>query len=180
MLATLVPRVERLPRPLVRFEREFENLMHGLLGPEERGWLNGFVPAANIAETETGYEVTMELPGMKPEEFNVEFKNGQLWISGEKREEKEEKGKTFHRVEPQARRIPPRDPASGRSRPGESRSRVQGRRAEGDGSQNGGGKASARRSQGLITARVRMSAAGRSQVVARPRRFSRPTARRSA
>lgn len=99
MLATLVPRVERLPRPLVRFEREFENLMHGLLGPEERGWLNGFVPAANVAETETGYEVTMELPGMKPEEFSVEFKNGELWISGEKREEKEEKGKIFHRVE---------------------------------------------------------------------------------
>jgi HSP20 family protein len=99
MLATSVPRVKRLPRPLVRFEREFENLMHGLLGPEERGWMNGFVPVANIAETETGYQVTMELPGMKPEEFSVEFKNGELWISGEKGEEKDEKGKTFHRVE---------------------------------------------------------------------------------
>jgi HSP20 family protein len=36
---------------------------------------------------------------MKPEEINVEVQNGQLWISGEKKEEKEEKGKTYHRVE---------------------------------------------------------------------------------
>jgi HSP20 family protein len=53
----------------------------------------------NVAETEERYEVTVELPGMKPEEFQVELKNGQLWISGEKKEEREEKGKTFHRVE---------------------------------------------------------------------------------
>jgi HSP20 family protein len=36
---------------------------------------------------------------MKPEEFNVELHHGELWISGEKKEEKEEKGKTYHRVE---------------------------------------------------------------------------------
>jgi HSP20 family protein len=32
----------------------------------------------------------------------VEMKEGSLWISGEKKEEKEEKGKTFHRVERRA------------------------------------------------------------------------------
>ena len=99
MFGTLVPRVERLPRPLVRFEREMGNLMERLFNPEEGRWLVGFVPAANVAETETGYEVTIELPGMKPEEFKVELKNGELWVTGEKREEKEEKGRTFHRVE---------------------------------------------------------------------------------
>ncbi|HVA45615.1 MAG TPA: Hsp20/alpha crystallin family protein [Pirellulales bacterium] len=99
MFGTLVPRVERLPRPLVRFEREMENLMDRFFAPEEGRWLVGFVPAANLAETETGYEVALELPGMKPEEFKVELKNGELWVSGEKKEEKEEKGKTFHRIE---------------------------------------------------------------------------------
>jgi HSP20 family protein len=99
MFGTLVPRVERLPRPLVRLEREMENLMDRLFNPEDGRWLVGFVPAANVAETETGYEVSLELPGMKPEEFKVELKNGELWVTGEKREEKEEKGKTFHRVE---------------------------------------------------------------------------------
>jgi HSP20 family protein len=53
----------------------------------------------NLAETENHYEVTVELPGMKPEEFNVELRNGELWITGERKEEKEEKGKTWHRME---------------------------------------------------------------------------------
>ncbi|HQU42668.1 MAG TPA: Hsp20/alpha crystallin family protein [Pirellulales bacterium] len=76
-----------------------ENLMDRFFAPDEGRWLVGFVPAANLAETETGYEVALELPGMKPEEFKVELKNGELWVSGEKKEEKEEKGKTFHRIE---------------------------------------------------------------------------------
>lgn len=99
MFGTLVPRMERLPRPLVRFEREMENLMERLFRPDEGRWLVEFVPAVNVAETETGYEVSLELPGMKREEFNVELKNGNLWVSGEKKEEKEETGKSFHRVE---------------------------------------------------------------------------------
>ncbi len=36
---------------------------------------------------------------MKPEDLNVEYRDGTLVIAGRKAEEKEEKGKTFHRVE---------------------------------------------------------------------------------
>jgi HSP20 family protein len=96
----MIPWTRRLPRPLETFENEFTELMERLFRPEEG--LNGFekfLPMSNFAETEKAYEVTVELPGMKPEEFNVEVKNGELWITGEKKEEKEEKGKTWHRVE---------------------------------------------------------------------------------
>jgi HSP20 family protein len=58
-----------------------------------------FVPEANIVETEKTVEVTFELPGMKPEDLKVEMIEGSLHISGEKHEEKEEKGKTIHRLE---------------------------------------------------------------------------------
>jgi HSP20 family protein len=61
-----------------------------------------FVPEANVIETDKAVEVTMELPGMKPEEVKVEMTDGRLCVSGEKREEKEEKGKTFHRMERRA------------------------------------------------------------------------------
>jgi HSP20 family protein len=79
---------------------ELPAVMNRFLNPAE-AWneVEKFAPTANLAETETGYEVTLEIPGMKPEEFNVEFRHGDLWISGEKKEEKEEKGKTWHRVE---------------------------------------------------------------------------------
>lgn len=58
-----------------------------------------FAPRANMVETPTAYEVTAELPGLKPEEFKVELKEGALWVTGEKEEERKEEGKTFHRIE---------------------------------------------------------------------------------
>ena len=58
-----------------------------------------FVPRINIAETDQSYEVTADLPGMKSEDFHIEFKDGQLWITGERKQAMEEKGKTYHRVE---------------------------------------------------------------------------------
>ena len=56
-------------------------------------------PLANFAETEKEYEISLDLPGMKPDEVNVEFRDGHLCISGERKQVNEEKGKTFHRIE---------------------------------------------------------------------------------
>ena len=52
-----------------------------------------------VAETDKGYEVKMDLPGIDPKDLTVEIREGSLWVSGERKEEKEEKGKTFHWVE---------------------------------------------------------------------------------
>jgi HSP20 family protein len=90
---------EVIPVPFNRFGRELEAVMERFFRPEEWPTLEGFVPRTNVAETEKGLEVTVELPGMKPEEFHVEVKNGELWITGEKKEKTEEKGKTWYRVE---------------------------------------------------------------------------------
>jgi HSP20 family protein len=91
-----------LPRSFTRFEDEFENMVARFFGNREEPSGNGghfFAPKVNVAETENQYEISVDLPGMKPEDFTVEVREGNLWISGEKKEEKEEKGKTFHRVE---------------------------------------------------------------------------------
>lgn len=58
-----------------------------------------FAPRVNIAETAKSYEVTADLPGLKSEDIQIEFQDGQLWICGERKHESEEKGKTYHRVE---------------------------------------------------------------------------------
>jgi len=78
-----------------------ENLFERFFSPMERPLMSyeGFVPRTNVVETDGEFEVTVELPGMKPDEFDLELKDKSLWISGEKKEEKEEKGKTYHRVE---------------------------------------------------------------------------------
>ena len=48
------------------------------------------VPAVDVAETEKGYKVVAELPGMDEKNIEVKIANGMLAIKGEKREEKEE------------------------------------------------------------------------------------------
>lgn len=100
MLREMIPWRERLPRPLFRLEREMEDLFGRMIGRDEE-WLPAdfFTPRYDLAETEAEYEVKVDLPGMKPEDVTVEVKNGNLWITGKKEEEKKEEGKTFHRVE---------------------------------------------------------------------------------
>lgn len=80
--------------------REMDQLFNQFFGAEDGGEsLQMFAPRTNVAETEKHYEITVDLPGLKPEEFNVELKEGHLWITGERKQETEEKGKTYHRVE---------------------------------------------------------------------------------
>jgi HSP20 family protein len=67
------------------------------------GWLSEVqLPSTDVAETDKSIEVKMDVPGFKPEEINVEVQGNLLLISGEHKEEKEEKGKTFHRLERRA------------------------------------------------------------------------------
>jgi HSP20 family protein len=58
-----------------------------------------FAPRANLSETDTAYEVTVDVPGIKPDELNLEFKDNQLSITGERKKETEDKGTTYHRLE---------------------------------------------------------------------------------
>jgi HSP20 family protein len=82
-------------------DRDMEELMGRFFSDEEFWGLPAkvFAPHVDVAETEKGYEVTMDLPGIDPKNLTVEIREGSLWVYGERKEEKEEKGKTFHRVE---------------------------------------------------------------------------------
>jgi len=56
-------------------------------------------PLADITEDEKEYLIRAELPDMKKEEVRLTVENAVLKISGERKFEKEEKGKKYHRVE---------------------------------------------------------------------------------
>jgi HSP20 family protein len=49
------------------------------------------IPAMELAEGDGGYELSVELPGLEEKEIDVEFADGVLTVSGEKREESEKK-----------------------------------------------------------------------------------------
>lgn len=58
-----------------------------------------WAPRADIIETDDNFSVKVEVPGIKREDVKINLENHVLSISGENKQEKEEKGKKFHRVE---------------------------------------------------------------------------------
>jgi HSP20 family protein len=58
-----------------------------------------WAPAVDIQETDNEYVVKADLPEVKKEDVKVEFEDGILTVEGERKQEQEEKGNKFHRVE---------------------------------------------------------------------------------
>ncbi len=58
-----------------------------------------FVPRVNVSETEEEFRVSAELPGLTEKDVRVELEDNVLTIQGERKEEHDEKGCNWHRVE---------------------------------------------------------------------------------
>jgi HSP20 family protein len=57
------------------------------------------VPAVNVKETDTAFDLEVAAPGMKKDDFKLEVKEGMLYISAETKMEKEEKENDYTRRE---------------------------------------------------------------------------------
>ena len=58
-----------------------------------------WAPLVDISEDDKEYQIKAELPEVKKEDVRVMAEEGTLTIMGERKFEKEEKGKKYHRVE---------------------------------------------------------------------------------
>jgi HSP20 family protein len=58
-----------------------------------------WVPSVDVSETDGDYQIKAEIPDVKKEDVKVTVEDGVLTIQGERMQEKEEKGKKYHRVE---------------------------------------------------------------------------------
>ena len=58
-----------------------------------------FTPAVDIHETEKEYVIKADLPDVNKDDVKVEFQAGVLSVEGERKQEKEEKGRKFHKIE---------------------------------------------------------------------------------
>lgn len=68
-------------------------------GGQESMALAEWMPSVDIAEDDKEWTVKADLPEVKKEDIKVTVENGVLRITGERKLEKEEKGKKYHRVE---------------------------------------------------------------------------------
>lgn len=57
---------------------------------------SAFTPRVNVSETDREVTVSAELPGMDEKDIAVEMSDSAVTISGERKEEKEEKNKNWH------------------------------------------------------------------------------------
>jgi HSP20 family protein len=58
-----------------------------------------WTPLADISEDDDNYSVRLDLPGVKKDDVKINYENGQLTISGERKQEREKKSSKYHRVE---------------------------------------------------------------------------------
>lgn len=58
-----------------------------------------WVPAVDISEDEKAYTIHADVPGVKPEEVEVELENGVLTLKGEREETRKEEQEGYKRVE---------------------------------------------------------------------------------
>ena len=68
-------------------------------GQEEQIAVPEWAPLVDISEDDKEYLIKAELPEVKKEDVKVTAEDGTLTIMGERKFEKEEKGKKYHRVE---------------------------------------------------------------------------------
>lgn len=79
--------------------RNFSDIMDEFFNDAVRSNRDTFVPGIDISETDDQFLISAELPGMDKEDIEISLENRQLSISGERKFEKKEDGKKFHRVE---------------------------------------------------------------------------------
>ena len=86
--------------PLASLRREMDRLFDDF----RRGWPEAgeggvMTPRVDVSETDTELKVEAELPGVAEKDVEVTLRDGGLTIKGEKRHEKEEKGKSYYLAE---------------------------------------------------------------------------------
>jgi len=82
-MLNIIPRYDVAFRPKTRLlDSYFNNWVIPTTNLEENDW----TPPSDIAETDTEYHVTMEMPGIDMKELNISFSEGVLTVNGEKTE----------------------------------------------------------------------------------------------
>ena len=73
--------------------------LHARQQGNERAMTTAWAPALDISERKDAYLVTVELPGLKPEDLDITMEDGLLTIQGERQFTSESSEQQFHRVE---------------------------------------------------------------------------------
>ncbi|RME46463.1 MAG: Hsp20/alpha crystallin family protein, partial [Deltaproteobacteria bacterium] len=95
--------------PFTAFQREMNALIQDFFGRDPFAsfgmldrpwpWSGNFTPSVNVKETDKGFEVTAEIPGVDEKDIDLSLSRNALTIKGEKKMEHEEKEEGYYRME---------------------------------------------------------------------------------
>jgi HSP20 family protein len=98
--------------PVLQLQREIDRLFNEAFRSFGLGWPTTMMPSLpsaewqsflrpvlDIYETETQYNITLELPGVEPKDVHITLDEDVLFIQGEKRHAQEYKDSQQHRIE---------------------------------------------------------------------------------
>ncbi len=95
-------------RELLNVEREFNRMFNSLgsrfgltdSSSDEEEYENAvWMPLTDISENKDNYTIHLDLPGVKKEDVKISYSEGQLSISGERKQEKVSGDSKYHRLE---------------------------------------------------------------------------------
>jgi HSP20 family protein len=97
---------ERAEHPVLTFQQEMNRLFNDFFGRSAlepfgafgEAW-DAFSPRVDVSETDKAVVVSAELPGLDEKDIDLSLSHGLLTISGEKKQEKEKKGRNTYLVE---------------------------------------------------------------------------------
>lgn len=82
-----------------RINRLFDDTLRGTAEGDEQLMRGAWAPAVDIHESEEGFSVTADLPGVNKEDVKIDLKNNTLTISGEKKFEEKTPKENYIRIE---------------------------------------------------------------------------------
>ena len=87
--------------PFSLLREEMNELINRMFGNTSLQVANMMSPALDVAETDNAYDIHVDMPGMKPENFDIRVQGNVVRISGQREEKKEQKDAKYHCIERQ-------------------------------------------------------------------------------
>ena len=134
----------------------------------------GFNPRVDVSETDKEVKVSAELPGMDEKDITVEMDDAAITIRGERKEEKEDKGKNWYTQGTVLWRIPSHRSSARERRWREGQRQVQERRSDHHGSETrgGAGQAEGHQDRNRLICRLRSSPPPARRWIIQPETFT--------
>ena len=103
VMKSLVPWSQRSSDLIEGLRHEMDDLVTRFFGgPREgNGWnlTEPWSPRVDVEETDKEIRIHADLPGIDPKDVDITLTEGALILKGEKKDEREEKKKNYHRLE---------------------------------------------------------------------------------